>query len=194
VWSLPLLLALAAAPNLAAAPDLTVRHPDGRHERLRVAQVGEQLLLGLADVASRPYRAWGVWVADLDADGGSEIVLGVYSPRRRHGAADTGRSAWVLRFERGRFVERWRGSGLGRPLVDLRVSPDPLGDLVLAAERRADGVCGVTIYRWVGFGLAALGGRVADCAAPFCGPHCVNTIKGPRRPHRAGSRLTWRQP
>ena len=190
MWSPLLILILALAP----APDLSVRHLDGRREALRVAQVGERLILGLGEVASRSYRAWGVWVADLDADGRSEILVGVHSFRRRHGAADTGRSAWVLHFDGGRFVERWRGSGLGRPLLDLRVAPDPAGDLVLAAERRADGVCGVSIYRWVGFGLAALGGRITDCAAPFCGPHCVNTAEGPRRPHRADARLTWSPP
>lgn len=111
------------------------------------------------------YPMWKAQTADLDGDGRDEVVLGVWSWRRRHAEPLPHRSVWVLGWDGRALVERWRGSALARPLVDVDVEAPGAGSgraLLVAQERSAAG-CHRTRYRWTGFGFAGVDREDRPC-------------------------------
>ena len=209
------LLALLFAPDLAEGSPadeppastpptstLALRRPAGP---VRVEVHGDfgpegRVFLASGGRASALYPAWAVFAADLDADGSDEVLLGVYSHRRRHAEPEPHRTVWVIGLEAAGFVERWRGSALAHPLRDLRVLPEAGGDLLLAAERRGDR-CGLTAYRWHGFGFGGVARRPVPCLEPAFAPEEASprlarrlsprwtSAEGPRRVARRGTTL-----
>jgi len=119
--------------------------------------------LRIGDYTSKMYHAWKAQLADLDADGVSEVVLGVWSRQRRHDEPEPHRSVWVLRWdpERASLIEIWRGSALARPLVDFSIRDQGL----IAHEHIADR-CYETTYAWTGFGFAVEEARPIACGGP----------------------------
>jgi len=101
--------------------------------------------------------AFSLHVGDLDGAGADEVVLGVWSWRRRHNEPQPHRAVWVLAWSGAKLQERWRGSALARPLVDLRVR-DLDGDgraELLSLERGGQGIT-TGVYRFDGFGFVGL--------------------------------------
>jgi hypothetical protein len=162
-----LLVAHAPVPTLSVDADL---HGDGVPARVS-AYVNHERRRGVLDVTRRderwtspPYAMWGLRAADLDGDGADEVLLGVWSRVRRHDEPEPHRTVWVLSWQGGALVERWRGSALARPLVDFTagdVDADGRAELV-ALERSGDG-CRLTAYRWTGFGFVGLAGAAVPC-------------------------------
>lgn len=117
-------------------------------------------LLRVGEYTSKLYRAWKVALADLDGDGTSEVVLGVWSSTRRHDEPDPHRAVWVLAWDpvKQELREVWRGSALARPLLDFEMDASRL-----IALERLDGVCFRTRYQWTGFGFAARSVAREEC-------------------------------
>ncbi len=181
------LAAGAAAPETVAAwATQTDLDGDGRAEQLAFYRdaSGRRGFLTVTGARGRwtsgVYPAWKATTGDLDGDGRAEVLLGIWTQRRRPGRANAGphRTVWVLAWERGALVERWRGSSLARPLVDFAVH-DLDGDgraELLALEREGAGRR-LTAYRSTGFGLVGAGRSApleADAAFdPNCPSPCV---------------------
>jgi len=168
------------APHWRGAADLD---GDGRPDGLAAWFDGErrrgvlQVTRGAARWTSPIYPMWKVRTADLDGDGRAEVVLGVWSWRRRHDEPLPHRSVWVLGWDGRALVELWRGSALARPLEDVDVAAPRtegggavLGAALLVAEERAGGACYRTRYRWTGFGFVGVDREDRPCAPVAGGP------------------------
>lgn len=166
------LLALAAACAPAVTAPLALRADvdgDGEAERL-LAYIRDDRRMGVLSVessvrwGSQPYALWGVRAGDLDGDGSDEVLLGVWSRVRRHAEPEPHRTVWVLGWDGGQLVERWRGSALARPLVDFGArDADGDGRAELLALERSRDRCRLAAYRWTGFGFAGLGAVAVAC-------------------------------
>ena len=117
------------------------------------------------------YPAWKVRAGDLDGDGRAEVVLGVWSRRKRHDEPEPHRSVWVLAWEGDRLRELWRGSALARPLADFEIEPPdrPGGPALLVADERTVARCYQTRYRWTGFGFSGVDRRPVPCGGRAAG-------------------------
>ena len=115
--------------------------------------------------ASGIYPMWKARTGDLDADGRAEVVLGIWSRRRRHAEPEPHRCVWVLGWDGTALVERWRGSALARPLIDFEVEPGehPAAPALLVSHERGEAGCVRARYRWTGFGFAGVDRRPASC-------------------------------
>lgn len=119
---------------------------------------------GQARWTSRIYPMWKAMAADLDGDGHDEILLGIWSRKRRHAEPSPHRTIWVLAWADRGLRPLWRGSALARPLVDAAaVDLDGDGTAELLALERQGQACWLTAYAWTGFGFAGRARRPAAC-------------------------------
>ncbi len=109
------------------------------------------------------YPLWGIWTADLDADGIDELVLGIRSTTRSQDALAL-RTIWVMGWDGHAMYPIWRGSSLARPLLELRFEhrDDARRDELVATER-GPRQCVETTYAWTGFGFVARARQAVTC-------------------------------
>lgn len=112
---------------------------------------------------SKVYPAYAVALADLDADGTREVLVGIWSSTRRHVEPEPHRTVWVLAWSASRreLVEVWRGSALARPLLAFTTRDDHLVTTERDGER-----CLETTYDWTGFGFVARTSTPTACGGP----------------------------
>ncbi|MDX9723270.1 MAG: hypothetical protein RBU37_21135 [Myxococcota bacterium] len=110
------------------------------------------------------YTSYDLSCADIDADGCSDVVLGVWSTKRRHNEPEPHRTVWVLSWRHPGLTERWRGSALSRPLHAFALAnvDDEPADELLSLERSAS-ACTLNAYSWNGFGFRLRARRPASC-------------------------------
>ena len=144
------------------------------------------------------YSLWKARAADLDGDGAAEVLLGIWSHRRRHREPQPHRTVWVLRWDGRQLVESWRGSALARPLVDFETAElDGRAPRELLALERTPAGCHLTAYRWNGFGFSGVARRERSCEGlRLCEPEtgddgrgCVRDPRGRWGVQLAGRRL-----
>ena len=119
-------------------------------------------------VATSPvYPAWKAIAGRLAGEEKGVVVLGTWTHKRTRPGEAPRRSVWVVALERGRWVERWRGSMLARPFEDftlLDLDGDGADELVV--RECAGGGEAFTAYRWQGFGFDGIArgiGRRGAC-------------------------------
>lgn len=151
--------------------------------------------IGKPSWTSGIYPAWAARTGRLDAGAPAFIVLGAWTERQIHRGPPVQRAIWVLAWEGGAIVDRWRGSALARPFEDFRTGDlDRDGVDELYVLERLD-VCRVTAYRWNGFGFQGLGRLRIPCdGAELCddGVGCVASADGRQWVRLDGERLFGR--
>lgn len=202
-WALTAAAPPPAPSSAAPAPTQALRGDldgDGAAEAVEVylKEGADRGFVRVLPPAGRPgapwtsavYPMWGAWVADLDADGRAEVLVGTWTHQVRHGLRGKRRGLTVLTWRDGALTPRWRGSALARPIADLAVADldgDPRARELLALERTARR-CTLTGYRFDGFGFKGIGrrswpvGGASGCdGVTLCGGRCVDTPQGRRR-------------
>ena len=168
--ALMLLLLVDAGPaSTVLAADLD---GDGQGDTLsfHVAQDGTRgfLQLTLAGDAtphtSPIYPAWKAVAGRLDRTAADLVVLGTWTRKGTRPGEPPRRSIWVVAFEGGRWVERWRGSALARPFDDFTLEDiDGDGQAELVVRECEGAAPGFTAYTWQGFGFAGRARLLAPC-------------------------------
>lgn len=160
-----LLAAAFAWPDLARAgqqPPASVSFDldgDGRRELIALEGVGEMALtvrrggrLLWSGVPAR-WRPWKLMVADVDGDGRSEIVVGVYKSTRYFPRPHN--CLFIYGWDGRRGFPKWLGSSLSKPFTDFAFT-DFNGDgqtELVALETGRDGKESIGAYSWNGFGF-----------------------------------------
>jgi hypothetical protein len=132
---------------------------DGRRESIVLDGEKEQALSIWRDgkllwqgVTSR-WKPWKLMVADVDGDGRSEIILGVYKATRFFPKPHN--CLFIYGWDGRRVFPKWLGSSLSKPFTDFAFEDfngDGQDELV-ALETRRDLLQSVAIYSWNGFGF-----------------------------------------
>ena len=124
--------------------------------------------VGYAPPTSPIYPAWKALAGRLAGDAKDSVVLGVWTTKGTRPGEAPKKTIWVIGIERGKWVERWRGSRLARPFDDFDVR-DLDGDGVAELVARECGAGraseGFTAYRWEGFGFAGVARLAEACDA-----------------------------
>ena len=89
--------------------------------------------------------------ADVDADGRLDLLVLVFKSTRFD--RKPGWRPFVYTLGDGRWVPKWLGSRVGRPLVEAALVHTPAGVRLLTIERFGKGRSGLTLYHWRGFGF-----------------------------------------
>jgi hypothetical protein len=157
-----LLLTICLSSPAAGAARATIEFDldgDGRRESivldgekelaLSVRRNGKTLWQG---VTAR-WQPWKLMVADVDGDGMSEIVVGVYKATRFFPRPHN--CLFIYGWDGRRAYPKWLGSSLSKPFTDFAFA-DFNGDgqdELIALETRLDGLRSVAVYSWNGFGF-----------------------------------------
>jgi hypothetical protein len=89
--------------------------------------------------------------ADLDGDGHLDLLVLVHKKTRYDP-----KLAWrpfVYTLRDGRWIPKWLGSRVGRPLLEGALVHTPNGVKLLTVEDFGEGKTGLTLYHWRGFGF-----------------------------------------
>jgi hypothetical protein len=132
---------------------------DGQLERIRLDKASDPALsvrhgrrLVWSGVPAR-WKPWKLTVADVDGDGRSEILVGVYKATRFFPKPHN--CLFIYSWDGRRAAPKWLGSSLSRPFTDfafMKGDGKRMGSLV-ALETRRDGRRCVAVYSWNGFGF-----------------------------------------
>lgn len=93
-----------------------------------------------------PYPVYRFGTADIDGDGSTDAVVGVFKASRFFTAPS--RRVFIFKNFGGKVRPLWLGSRLGGELIDFAV----VGDMIRAIEKVEQGYA-VTNYTWKGFGM-----------------------------------------
>lgn len=99
------------------------------------------------------WKPWKVMIADVDGDGRSEILVGVYKSTRFFPKPHN--CLFIYSWDGERAAPKWLGSTLSKPFTDfafIKGEGAGAGSLV-ALETRRDGRLCVAVYSWNGFGF-----------------------------------------
>lgn len=124
-----------------------------RAQRFEIVTVHDSLSLLIlntadhSDTLSLPYPVYQFCTADLTGDGLQEAVVGVEKPTRFYQTSD--RRLFIFKNYEGHIRTLWRGSRIGKRLVDFRMSG---GDIRCLMEMKG-GRYAVADYTLGRFGL-----------------------------------------
>ena len=93
-----------------------------------------------------PYAVYRFGTADIDGDGSTDAVVGVFKASRYF--TTPSRRVFIFKNFGGKVRPLWLGSRLGGELIDFAV----VGDTIRAIEKVDQGYA-VTNYTWKGFGM-----------------------------------------
>lgn len=113
---------------------------------------------------SRIFRMWDVQLADLNANGEDEVVVGIWSYRVRHDESLPRKTIWVLGWDGRRLYPKWRGSAMPRPLRDFSIAEVADGPDELVTEESTGERCVEAVYRWNGFGFGEQRVEEVECS------------------------------
>ncbi len=137
---------------------------DAQSQRFIIEQRSDNLwILSLTDDSGivtgswqLPYPVYRFATADIDGDGSTDAVVGVFKASRYF--ATPSRRVFIFKNFNGKVRPLWLGSRLGGELVDFAV----VGNTIRAIEQTEQGYA-VSDYTWKGFGMG-FHSLVATCS------------------------------
>lgn len=132
---------------------------DGRRERIVLNGAGDPVLkiwrgrALLWQGVPKRWKPWKLSVADVDGDGKSEIVLGIY--KATHYFPQPHNCLFIYDWDGRELLPKWLGSSLSKPFTDFAFADlDSDGrDNLIAIETTRRGRQCVAVYSWNGFGF-----------------------------------------
>lgn len=151
VWAASLWLGVMLSSVPSPGPRYGCDLQPGPPVRVQVYQeaAGRRRPVGPALIYRHPGKMASA--ADLDSDGHLDLLVLVQKKTRYDP-----KLAWrpfVYTLRGGRWVPKWLGSRVGRPLVEAALVHTPSGVRLLTIEEFGEGRTGLTLYHWRGFGF-----------------------------------------
>ena len=114
---------------------------------VRVIAGGRTLWQGVP----REYNPWKLAGGDIDGNGMPDFAVGLLKSTHLYPHAH--RTVFFYEIRGGEVVPKWRGSSLGRPLVDFAYASLARGPRLVALQTYLDGSFGLFVWRWYHFGF-----------------------------------------
>lgn len=149
--ALSLLFASSTLGRVAARSRYECDLTPGPPARAQVHLVLEESRLPIGPELVYPHQAKTASAADIDGDGRLDLLLLVWKTTRYDRQL-----AWrpfVYTLRDGRWVPKWLGSRVGRPLVEAALVHTPHGVRMLTIEHFGEAETVLTLYHWRGFGF-----------------------------------------
>jgi hypothetical protein len=140
---------------------------DGRIERIEINGDREQTLQIwrgkklLWQGVTAAWKPWKIGIADVDGDGHSEIIVGVFKATKFFTKPHN--CLFIYGFSGETAFPKWLGSSLSRPFTDFifaDLSKDG-GEELIAMETTLEGRKSLAVYHWNSFGFT-LNWRLGD--------------------------------
>jgi hypothetical protein len=140
--------------------DLRSVSPAGDTLRVRIRPARRSGCVVIASVAGRDnsftvrkylsYPIYRAMIADLDGDGGGDLLLGVIKPTRYDRQARRRLHVYTLR--NGALRSLWLGSRMAMPLRDFTIVQRGDASVLATLERERDGSSAIGLWKWTSFG------------------------------------------
>ena len=120
------------------------------HEKTLQIRRGKRLLWQGVPAAWKP---WKIEIADVDGNGRSEIILGVFKATKFFTTPHN--CLFIYEFSGETAFPKWLGSSLSRPFTDFIFADldNEAGDELIAMETTLRERKGVAVYHWNSFGF-----------------------------------------
>ena len=132
-------------------PRLVVFLRPGPPLQVRVCRRSGGRLRAVAPRLSYRHQGKMASAADIDEDGRLDLLVLVHKKTRHD--PQPGWRPFVYTLREGRWVPKWLGSRVGRPLEEAAFVQAPEGPRLLTIERFAPEQSVLTLYHWRGFGF-----------------------------------------
>lgn len=140
------ILALALAQTVVLGPyrvELTTSHDPA----IRVLHEGRAIWSGVP----KRHQPWKLAGGDVDGNGLPDFAVGVF--KRTHLYPEAHNTVFFYEIRGGAVVPKWKGSSLGRPLVDFAYAKVRGKPKLVALQRRLDHSLGLFVWTWNKFGF-----------------------------------------
>lgn len=99
----------------------------------------------------RKWKPWKLASGDIDGNGEPDFAIGIV--KQTHVYPRPHKTVFFYELRSGKVVPKWKGSSLGRPLVDFQYAHTPRGPRLVALQTLLDGQLSLFIWKWNRFGF-----------------------------------------
>lgn len=99
----------------------------------------------------RKWKPWKLASGDIDGNGMPDFAIGIV--KQTHIYPRPHKTVFFYEVRGGKVVPKWKGSSLGRPLVDFQYANTARGPRLIALQTLLDGRLSLFIWRWNRFGF-----------------------------------------
>ncbi len=99
----------------------------------------------------KKWKAWKLAGGDIDGNGSPDFAFGIV--KQTHIYPRPHKTIFFYEIRGGKVVPKWKGSSLGRPLVDFQYAATARGPRLVALQTLLDGRFSLFVWKWNRFGF-----------------------------------------
>jgi hypothetical protein len=141
-----MVFALLVAQSIVLG-DALVELRTSQDPSVRVSIRGQPIWEGVP----KAHQPWKLAGGDIDGNGLPDFAVGVFKSTHLYPHAH--RTVFFFELRDGKVVPKWKGSSLGRPLVDFVYAQVQGKPKLVALQRRLDDSLGLFVWSWNRFGF-----------------------------------------